>query len=110
LTRCQRRSAIAKSWKAMSRPFLREPAPLVTRWRRRHRGEGRLDHVARPQVQPVLGGEVEEGEQLGLLPARDGPSIRRPITEADLEEFERPLTGVNHTFRSATIIPAASSC
>jgi hypothetical protein len=40
LIRRQRRSAIARSWKAMRRPFWREAAPLVTRWRRRTVAKG----------------------------------------------------------------------
>ena len=35
-----------------------------------HRGEGRLDHVRRLQVHPVLGRGGEEGEQLRLVTAQ----------------------------------------
>ena len=40
-----------------------------------HGGEGRLDHVAGSQVQPVLGREVKEGEQLRLVSAQRGDGV-----------------------------------
>ncbi|WP_218010286.1 hypothetical protein [Actinomadura chibensis] len=45
----------------------RERAPRATLVRQAHGGEGRLDRVRGPQVEAVLGGEVEERRQFGFI-------------------------------------------
>ncbi len=61
LSRRHRCWAISRSLKAMVRPRRREPEPYG-----RERG---FDRVAGADMDPVLGREVEEGEQLVLVPA-----------------------------------------
>lgn len=67
MTRRHRFCAMSSSLKAKSRAFVREPAPLVTRFAQPEGGEGRFDRVGGPQVLPVLGREVEETEQAVLV-------------------------------------------
>jgi hypothetical protein len=51
----------------MASPAARLPALLVTLGSQAHGDEGRLDQIRGPQVNPVLGGEVEERQELVLV-------------------------------------------
>jgi len=55
--------ADSMSLNAMASPAARKPGPLVTFGAVAHGGEGGLDGVGGAQVDPVLGGIVEEREQ-----------------------------------------------
>ena len=78
----------------MSRPFFRDPAPFVTRWRSRTVAKG---DSTRPQVLPVLGGEVEERQQrVGImLQRRGGLRVLGPVLDGEPgDRLARLLAGL----------------
>src|SRR5215203_7205465 len=81
---CRRRQVFAAamtSLKTISIAVCCESAPFRAHGPMPDGGEHALDRVGGPQGIPVLGREVEEGEQRGavLLQAGDGLGVLRPV-------------------------------
>jgi hypothetical protein len=94
------------SLKAMATPAVREPGPLVTRWR--SRTVAKVDSMVRgSQMHPVLGGVVELQQDLDVVgDLRDGLAKCNTAMPSGDVSFERV---VNSSIPACTSWPSPNS-
>lgn len=99
------------SLKTMAKQAARLPLPFGPTMPHPHGGEGDLDRVGGPQVSPVLGREVVEGEQhvAVLGQALRGHGILGFVGQEPIEGLRLSVRLVEHRFPTARMTRSAGS-